>query len=89
VALIGHNGSGKSTLLKAIFGMLPIWDGSVIFDGTPLTKYGPSTLLRLGVAYVPQGFQAEICLFGLSSVYIQGIVPHVVELKLLGCLQIS
>jgi len=29
VALIGHNGALKSTLLKAVFGMIPIWQGQV------------------------------------------------------------
>jgi len=32
-ALIGHNGAGKSTLLKAVFGMIPIWQGQVSFNG--------------------------------------------------------
>jgi len=32
VALIGHNGAGKSTLLKAVFGVVPIWSGEVIFE---------------------------------------------------------
>lgn len=55
VALIGHNGAGKSTILKAIFGMLPIWTGSVALDGTRLNAPKPRELLRAGVAYVPQG----------------------------------
>lgn len=55
VALIGHNGAGKSTLLKAVFGMLPIWSGSVSLDGAPLNRPSPRELLRVGVAYVPQG----------------------------------
>jgi branched-chain amino acid transport system ATP-binding protein len=55
VALIGHNGAGKSTLLKAVFGMLPIWTGSVALDGTRLNSSAPRELLHAGVAYVPQG----------------------------------
>ncbi|MGH9893944.1 MAG: ABC transporter ATP-binding protein [bacterium] len=55
VALIGHNGAGKSTLLKAVFGMLPIWTGSVALDGMRLNTPTPQDLLRAGVAYVPQG----------------------------------
>jgi ABC-type branched-subunit amino acid transport system ATPase component len=55
VALIGHNGAGKSTLLKAIFGLLPLWRGQLIFDGKSLPAPKPRELLRLGVTYVPQG----------------------------------
>lgn len=55
VALIGHNGAGKSTLLKAVFGMLPVWTGSVALDGSRVTAPAPRELLRAGVAYVPQG----------------------------------
>lgn len=55
VALIGHNGAGKSTLLKAIFGLLPIWKGQILFDGDDLQSQQPLELLRAGIAYVPQG----------------------------------
>lgn len=54
-ALIGHNGAGKSTLLKAIFGLLPVWKGQVIFDGNLLNSAKPRDLLRSGMAYIPQG----------------------------------
>jgi branched-chain amino acid transport system ATP-binding protein len=55
VILIGHNGAGKSTLLKAIFGLLPVWEGQVLLDGEPLRSPNPRQLLCAGVAFVPQG----------------------------------
>ena len=55
VALIGHNGAGKSTLLRALFGLLPVWDGRVCLDGQEQESLTPRRLLRSGVAYVPQG----------------------------------
>lgn len=55
VAIIGHNGAGKSTLLKAVYGMLPVWKGCVSFDGVAVPRPEPRGLLRIGVAYVPQG----------------------------------
>lgn len=55
VALIGHNGAGKSTLLKAIFGLIPLWQGKVIYDGAQLTTSIPRQLLLSGISYVPQG----------------------------------
>ncbi len=55
VALIGHNGAGKSTLLKAVFGLLPVWQGSVVFQDAKLNSHNPRKMLELGAAYVPQG----------------------------------
>jgi branched-chain amino acid transport system ATP-binding protein len=55
LALIGHNGAGKSTLLKAVFGMIPIWEGAVLLDGNTISKPQPREMLRCGVSYVPQG----------------------------------
>lgn len=55
VAVIGHNGAGKSTLLKAIFGMLPVWQGRLLVDGNPITSARPRTMLQAGASYVPQG----------------------------------
>lgn len=55
VALIGHNGAGKSTLLKAIFGMLPIWEGNIFLNDKGPIRPNPRELLLQHVAYVPQG----------------------------------
>lgn len=55
VAVIGHNGAGKSTLLKAVFGMIPIWQGRICRDGRAIPFPNPWELLRAGAAYVPQG----------------------------------
>ena len=55
VAVIGHNGAGKSTLLKAVFGLIPVWKGSVSYDGRDTTGSTPGENIRNGLAYVPQG----------------------------------
>ena len=55
VAVIGHNGAGKSTLLRAVFGLIPIWDGLIMLHGELLRPPKPLNLLRAGVAYIPQG----------------------------------
>jgi len=55
VAIIGHNGSGKSTLLKAIFGLLPCWNGEVSFEGRNLAGLSQQDRLHSGLAYLPQG----------------------------------
>jgi len=55
VALIGHNGAGKSTLLKAIFGIIPLWEGGVRVSGLSVKRPSPRGMLSLGVGYLPQG----------------------------------
>ena len=55
VAIIGHNGAGKSTLLKAVFGLIPVWKGSVHYHGQEVTVWPPSEKIHNGLAYVPQG----------------------------------
>ena len=53
--VIGPNGAGKSTLFKTIYGLLPVRDGAITFDGRPVTNFSPREILDAGVAYVPQG----------------------------------
>lgn len=52
--IIGPNGAGKSTLLKATFGLLRVSQGSISFDGEPITNAAPESLVKRGIAYVPQ-----------------------------------
>ncbi len=54
VSIIGPNGAGKSTLMKAIFGLIPSWEGRVEFDGTDITGMRPDEITRVGMCYVPQ-----------------------------------
>jgi branched-chain amino acid transport system ATP-binding protein len=53
--VIGPNGAGKSTVFKAIFGLLPLRAGRIVFDGQDVTGFTPARLLELGISYVPQG----------------------------------
>jgi branched-chain amino acid transport system ATP-binding protein len=53
--LIGPNGAGKSTVFKAVFGLLPVRRGRIVFDGREVTHLDPRRLLELGISYVPQG----------------------------------
>lgn len=41
VTLIGHSGCGKSTVLSMAAGLNPISGGTVVLDGTHVTKAGP------------------------------------------------
>ena len=45
VALIGSNGAGKSTILRTISGLEHAKSGSILFQGTELTKMKPHNYL--------------------------------------------
>ncbi len=53
VTLLGPNGAGKSTLAKAIAGLMPEREGTILLDGTPVTAPAHA-LARAGIAFVPQ-----------------------------------
>jgi branched-chain amino acid transport system ATP-binding protein len=53
-ALLGANGAGKTTTLRAICGMVRT-EGSVHFDGQPVNGRSTESIVRLGVAHVPEG----------------------------------
>ncbi len=54
VAIVGPNGSGKSTVFKAIYGLIKIRLGDVVFENQNVTSFGTQDLLRAGIAMVPQ-----------------------------------
>lgn len=62
VSLIGANGAGKSTLLKAIVGLEPISEGSIVFSGDTIAetgknkvRYSPDKIAARGLRLVPEG----------------------------------
>jgi ABC-type branched-subunit amino acid transport system ATPase component len=55
VCVIGPNGAGKSTSFKTIVGFLRPTRGRVTFAGGDITGLRPDQVLRIGLAYVPQG----------------------------------
>lgn len=52
VALVGSTGSGKSTMINVILGLLRPEKGSVLVDGTPITKNPTGWFRQIG--YIPQ-----------------------------------
>ena len=53
--LLGRNGVGKTTLLKSLMGLVPIRNGSIMFNGQPVEAATPYERARAGIGYVPQG----------------------------------
>jgi branched-chain amino acid transport system ATP-binding protein len=73
IAVVGRNGSGKSTLLKALYGLLPVWSGEILFDGLRVDGMDPSSLLSYGIAYVPQGHRVFSGLSVLDNLRVGGL----------------
>lgn len=81
VALIGPNGAGKSTLLKAIFGLVPIHSGKVLWHGEEITPISYEVVER-GIVLVPQGRRVFSHLTVEENLEIGGfIVSNKKELK--------
>jgi branched-chain amino acid transport system ATP-binding protein len=55
VAIIGANGAGKSTFLKAVTGLVPPANGTVVFDGQTIKGLRASDIVKRGIAMVPEG----------------------------------
>jgi branched-chain amino acid transport system ATP-binding protein len=55
VTLIGANGAGKTTTLKAISGIRPVAEGTVIFDGQDITNLAAHKRVELGICQAPEG----------------------------------
>jgi amino acid/amide ABC transporter ATP-binding protein 2, HAAT family (TC 3.A.1.4.-) len=55
VTLIGANGAGKSTTLRAISRLVPIQQGSILFEGVDLRAIPPHEVTAMGISHVPEG----------------------------------
>jgi branched-chain amino acid transport system ATP-binding protein len=55
VTLIGANGAGKTTTLKTISGLRPVSSGSIVFDGTDISKLPAHERVKLGISQAPEG----------------------------------
>ncbi|BCH26270.1 ABC transporter ATP-binding protein [Mesorhizobium sp. L-8-3] len=54
ITLLGANGAGKTSTLMCIAGALKATSGSVRLDGEDLTSAKPETVVRRGIATVPE-----------------------------------
>jgi lipopolysaccharide export system ATP-binding protein len=54
VGLLGPNGAGKTTVFYMITGLVPADEGTIMIDGTDVTKLPMYRRARLGIGYLPQ-----------------------------------
>ena len=53
-SIVGPNGAGKSTAMKAIFGLLPLFDGKIFFNNQDISSLKPQERVLKGMSFVPQ-----------------------------------
>jgi branched-chain amino acid transport system ATP-binding protein len=75
VTLLGRNGAGKTTTLRAIMGIMPQRQGSVVFRGSELVGRASNRIARLGIAYCPE----ERGIFASLDVEENLLLPPVVK----------
>jgi branched-chain amino acid transport system ATP-binding protein len=57
LALLGRNGMGKTTTVRALFGLLPLKAGRILFEGVALSGRSPYAIARAGLGLAPEGRQ--------------------------------
>ena len=55
--IFGLNGAGKSVFLKVLSGLVPAWEGHVVFETELITGESPEARVARGIGNVPQGRQ--------------------------------
>jgi len=73
--IIGPNGSGKTTLLDLLTGSKTPQDGSITFNGKPLSSYSKRDIARQ-LALVPQEFDTGFG-FTVEEIVLMGRHPHI------------
>ena len=55
VSLLGSNGAGKTTTLKTILRLVPLAEGEIFFEGTPIRSWKTHQVIDAGIRVVPEG----------------------------------
>lgn len=55
VTILGANGAGKSTTLLTISGILKSRRGKILYQGKPIHREKPGTIMKLGISQCPEG----------------------------------
>lgn len=55
VCIVGGNGAGKTTIMRSISGIIPLWNGTKLFQSMDVTRLSSVTLTRKGIIQIPEG----------------------------------
>jgi len=55
LGLLGRNGAGKTTCLSTVMGFVRAKGGEIVFRDEKISSLAPETIVRMGLAIVPQG----------------------------------
>ena len=55
VALLGSNGAGKTTFNNTVCGLVPAWEGDVVFEGQKINGLNPRGIVQSGLIQLPDG----------------------------------
>jgi ribose transport system ATP-binding protein len=70
VALLGENGAGKSTLMNIVSGSLAPDEGTLGWEGDPLSLASTAAALRLGISHIYQELSAVGALSVMENLYL-------------------
>jgi ABC-type branched-subunit amino acid transport system ATPase component len=88
VGIIGPNGAGKTTLLNAVSGFVPLASGTIVLDGTDITRVPPYRRARLGLGRSFQDCRLfpgltvrEVLLGAQHPAYTSGVFSEALRLR--------
>ena len=76
ITLIGSNGAGKSTTLRAISGLVKPDSGTIRLNDERIDRVGVDTIVRMGVAHVPEGRRIFKDLSVLENLLLGAYIHH-------------
>lgn len=74
MCLLGPNGTGKSTLIKCLTKILPLDEGTIIYDGVEMSNLSTEEIAR-GIGYVPQAHFSAFP-YSVRDLIVMGRAPH-------------
>ena len=76
VALVGDNGAGKSTFVKILAGVYTLDEGSITFDGQPVSIPSPAAARQLGISSVFQDLALADNLDVVANLFLGREISH-------------